>query len=93
MRKDLKQYAANIGIIVKNSPVEANNFMSMVKRYYESFQQVYSIITSEIPEIEPKLVLQIFFKAINNSEGSHGLITTLLVFGTYPKMTKQDAPS
>jgi len=33
------------------------------------------------------------FKAINDSAGLNGLISTLLVFGAYPRMVKSDAPN
>lgn len=47
----------------------------------------------EISDIEPELVFQKFFKAINNSVDSNGLVFILLVFNTYPKITEHDAPS
>lgn len=56
-------------------------------------QQVYSIIITEIPGIQPDLALQMFFKAINNSIDFNGLVLTLVVFGAYFRMTEQDAPS
>ncbi len=49
------------------------------------------LLTIEIPDIEPKLVLQISFKVINNSIGPNGLVFTLLLFSTYLKMTELDA--
>ena len=65
----------------------------MIKRYYGSLRQVYFIITSEIPSIESDLALQMSFKAINNFVGPNGLVSTLLVFGVYSRMTEQNAPS
>lgn len=65
----------------------------MVKRYHGPLQQVYSIINTEIPGIEPELAFQMSFKAINNSVGPNGLVFTLLVFGTYPRITEINASS
>jgi hypothetical protein len=31
-------------------------------------------------------------KAVNNTAGPDGLVSTLLVFGTYPRMTTTDTP-
>ena len=93
MAKEFKQYAANMGIIVKNTPVEAYHSIGIVERYHRPLRRVYSIITSEIPGIKPNLALQMFFKAINNLVGPNGLIPSLLVFGAYPKMTELDASS
>ena len=93
MAKKFKQYAANMGIIVKNALVEAHHSIGMVERYHGPLRRVYSIVTSEIPGIEPDLALQMSFKAINDSVGPNGLVPTLLVFGAYPRMTELDAPS
>ena len=93
MAKEFKQYAANMGIIVKNAPVEAHHSIGMVERYHEPLRRVYSIISNEIPGIKPNLALQMSFKTINDSVGPNGLVPTLLVFGAYPRMTELDAPS
>ena len=93
MAKKFKHYAINIGIIIKNALMEAHHSMGMVERYHEPLRQAYSIITTEIPSIKPDLALQMSFKAINNSIGPNGLVSTLLVFGAYPKMTEHDALS
>lgn len=65
----------------------------MVKYNHEPLQQVYSIITTEIPGIKPNLIFQISFKAINNLVGPNRLVFILLGFDTYLRMTEQDAPS
>lgn len=54
---------------------------------------VYTIITTEIPGIEPDLALQMAFKALNDSVGPNDLVSTLLVFGAYPRITDMDASS
>lgn len=53
-------------IIIENTLVEAYHSIKMVERYHGPLWQVYSIITIEIPGIEPNLALQMSFKAINN---------------------------
>ena len=85
--KKFKHYAANIGIIVKNALVEAYHSIGIVKRYHRSLRRAYSIITIEIPSIEPNLALQMSFKAIKNSVSRNGFVLTLLVFGAYPRIT------
>ncbi len=92
MAKEFRQYAANMGIIIKNTPVEAHHFISIVECYHGPLRRVYSIITIEIPGIEPKLAFQMFFKAINDLVGPNRLVLTLLVFGAYPRMSELDAP-
>ena len=93
MAREFRQYAANMGIIVKNVPVEAHHSIGLVERYHGPLRRAYSIITAEIPGIEPELALQMAFKALNDSVGPNGLVPTLLVFGAYPRMTEMDAPS
>lgn len=56
-------------------------------------QQVYSIITTKIPGIKFDLALQIFLKAINNLMGPNRLVSTLLVFNAYPRITGYNALS
>lgn len=57
MAKKFKQYAANIGIIIKNVSIEAHHFIDMIEHYHGLLQQVYSIIITKIPSIKPNLVL------------------------------------
>lgn len=82
-----------MGIIVKNIPVEAQYFINMVEHYYKPLRQVYSIIIIKISGIQPNLVLEISFKAINNLVGPNRLVFTPLIYSTYPKKIKQDASS
>ena len=93
MARKLKQYAANIGIIVKGALIKAHHSIGIVEHYYGLLQWVYCIIITKIPGIKVDLALQIFFKAINNLVGSNELVFTLLIFGAYLKMTELDAPS
>lgn len=92
MARKFQYYAANIGIMVQNTLVKVHHSISKVKHYHKSLQQVYSIIITEISGIKPNLILQMSFKAINDLVGFNGLVFTLLVFDSYPKITKQDAP-
>lgn len=80
-----------MNIIVNNTPVETYHPIDMIEHYYRPLKQIYSIITTKILSIELELTFQMFFKAINDSVGSNKLVPTLLVFSTYPRMTKLDA--
>lgn len=80
-----------MGIIVINAIVEAHHSIGVVEYYHRSLQQVYSIITTEIPRIKPDLAFQISFKAINNLVSPNELVLTLLVFSAHPKMTERKA--
>jgi hypothetical protein len=39
------------------------------------------------------MALQMAFKAVNDTAGPDGLVPTLLVYGTLPRMVEYDAPS
>jgi len=82
--REFKQYAVNIGTIIKSVPVEAYNLIGIVERYHGPLQCIYYIITSKILGINKDIALQMAFKVINDSIGPDGLIPTLLVFRAYP---------
>ena len=48
--------------------------------------ELYSTLTKD-------LVLQMAVKAVNDTTSPNGLVLTLLVFGTYLRMTKLDPPT
>ena len=82
-----------MSIIVKNVPVKAHHSIGLVKHYDRSLRCVYTIITTEIPEIKPDLALQMLFKALNDLVGPNKLDPTLLIFGAYLQIIKIDTPS
>jgi hypothetical protein len=45
---------------------------------------------TEIPGIDKDMALQMAFKAINDTARLDGLVLTLLVYGTLPRMVKYD---
>jgi hypothetical protein len=45
----------------------------------------------EIPGIDKDMALQMAFKAINDTARPDGLVLTLLVYSTLPRMVKYDA--
>jgi len=91
--KEFAQNANMLGVKLKIVPVEAHNSVGIVERYHGPVRRAYSIITTEIHDIDKDMALQMAFKAINDSAGPDGLIPTLLVYGAYPRMTEYDAPS
>ena len=71
-------------------PVEAHNSVGIVERYHSPIRRAYLIITTEILSLEKDIILQMAFKAINDSAGLNGLILILLVYGALPRMTEYD---
>jgi hypothetical protein len=76
-------------------PVKAHNSVGQVERYYAPLRRAYEIIQDELKneQIDKEIMLQMAIKAINDSAGPDGIVPTLLVFGTYPRLTEIDPPS
>jgi len=53
-------------------------------------QRAYKIIIAEINGINKDVVLQMAFKAINNTVGLDGIVPILLVYGALPRMSEYD---
>ena len=81
-----------MAIEIKEVPVEAHNSVGLVKRYYAPLRRLYEIIQDELKDehIDKEMVLQMAVKAVNDSVGPDGIVPTLLVFGTYPRLTEMD---
>jgi hypothetical protein len=88
-----RQHAAIMNIDVKEVPVEAHNSIGKVERYHGSLRQAYKILSSELPSANKEAILQMAVKAVNDSAGPDGIVPTLLVFGAYPRMTRDSPPS
>ncbi len=91
MTKEFKQYVANMSIEIKTIPVETHHSIEMMKRYHESLRRIYSIFVAEMPDIDVESVLQMSFKILNDSIKPDDLISTLLMFDAYLRMTENDA--
>ena len=73
-------------IHVKEILVETHNSVNKIERYHISLKRVYQIIQEEI-DAKSKIILQIVVKAINNSVELNELMSTLLIFDVYSRMT------
>ncbi len=89
---EFKQLVNSMAIEIKEVLVEAYNSVSLVKRYHTPLRRVYKIIQDELKDehINKEMILQIAIKAINDSVGPNSIVPTLLVFGTYPRLTEID---
>ena len=84
--------AAGMGIKTKMVPVEAHHSIGMVERYHAPLKRCYEIIREELPEVSKPLALQMAVKAVNDTAGPDGLTPTLLLFGSFPRMSEDDLP-
>lgn len=95
---EFQNSSASMGILTKCVPVESHNSMGIVERYHAPLRRAYEIICEELKDegksMAPKsLILQMAVKAVNDTAGPDGLVPTLLVFGTFPRMSYNDPPS
>jgi hypothetical protein len=92
---EFKQLALSMSIEVKEVLVEAHNSVGLVERYHAPLRRAYEIIREELKDekIDKDMILQMAQKAVNDSAGYNGIVPTLLVFGSYPRMTEMDPPS
>lgn len=90
---EFRQNAKEMAITVKEVPIEAHNSIGKVERYHAPVRRAYEILRKEDPSASPELSLQMAIKAVNDTAGPNGLVPTLLVFGAYPRMTDNSAPS
>ncbi len=85
--KKFKQYVADMSIEVKTILVETHHSVEMMKRYHESLRRIYSIIIAEMLTIDLESALQMSFKTLNDLIELDDLISTLLMFEAYSRMT------
>jgi hypothetical protein len=81
--KKFRQYASNMRIAIKTMFIETHHSIEMMKRYHDSLRRIYSIIAIEISDIDLEIILQMTFKALNDSIELDELIFILLVFEVY----------
>ncbi|KAI1003434.1 hypothetical protein K3495_g4772 [Podosphaera aphanis] len=92
---EFRQFATSMSISTKEVPVVAHQSVGTVKRYHAPLNRAYTIIRAELKgkEIDKHMMLQIAVKAANDTAGPNGLVSTLLVFGSYPRLADLDQPS
>ena len=92
---EFRMNASSTAIKVKCIPIEAPQSIGLVERYHAPLRRAYSIITDELKgqTSTKEIRLQMAVKAVNDTAGYDGLVPTLLVFGTYPRMSNSDAPT
>jgi hypothetical protein len=81
--------AKSLAIEVEEVPVEAHHSIGKVERYHAPIRRAYEVISADIGRTTaPEDILQMAVKAVNDTAGPDGLVPTLLVFGTYPRLSK-----
>ena len=77
--------------MIKNVSVKTHHFIDQIERYHEFFRRIYLIIISKIFDIDSNQSLQMIFKTINDSVESYDLMSILLIFDAYSRMSESNA--
>jgi hypothetical protein len=91
------KFVNNVKIIfieIEEIPVKAHYFIGKIEKYHAPVKRAFEIITANLSNtITPEHVLQMAVKAVNDTAGPDGLVPTLLVFGTFPRISHESPPS
>ena len=90
--KEFVAKATAMAITTDCVPIEAHHSIGKVERYHAPLRRAYEVIHGDLPALGKTSTLQMAVKAVNDTAGPNGLVPTLLVFGTFPKMTPSDPP-
>lgn len=91
---EFRNEAKFMGITCRQVPTEAHWSIGKVERYHGPLRRAFEILTAEIGTICSKeAILQMAFKAVNDTAGPDGLIPTLLVFGAFPRINLDSPPT
>lgn len=91
---EFRSTARIMGITCKQVPTEAHWSIGKVERYHAPLRRAFDILHAELSGTYTKeAILQATFKAVNDTVGPNGIVPTLLVFGAYPRLTEDSAPT
>ena len=92
---EFKANAHIMGIQIENVPVEAYNSIGKLERYHGPLRRAWEIIKVDMRGLglSDENILQMAIKAVNDTAGPDGLVPTLLVFGTYPRLANSSPSS
>ncbi len=81
-----KNNSVQFGIIPKEIPCESNNSMGSGERYHAPLRRIYKKLKVEYSNLNNPTTLAIAVHGLNKTANPEGLLPTLLVFGTKPKI-------
>ncbi|KAI0996519.1 hypothetical protein K3495_g11663, partial [Podosphaera aphanis] len=91
---EFRANAHAMAVKVEEVPVESHNSIGKVERYHHTLKRAYEVISADLgTAVTSEDTLQMAVKAVNDTAGPQGLVPTLLVFGTYPRLTESSPPS
>ena len=90
--REFRQFASFMAVTFKSVSVEAH---WIVEPYHAVLRRVYLIIMEHLDAVgvSKEVGLQMSVKAVNDTAGPYGLVSTLLLFGAFPRMHAMDPPA
>ena len=85
--------AAAAGIVLKPSGVESHNSLGLGERYHAPLRKIYERVRATVTSIDAETALRLAVKTMNDTMGPDGLVPTLLVYGSLPRLptSEEDA--
>lgn len=83
---DVQKWAGEAGVILHAVGVERASSMGLGEQVHHPLRRSFLKLRSENPAVSDELLLDVAVKAHNDSSGLNGLVPTLLVFGTFPRL-------
>ena len=77
---------AELGIISKPTPTESHNSLSLCERYHSIIRRVFLKLKSQHKNLPKEIILSTSVHAVNTTARPIGLVPTLLMFGTLPRL-------
>ncbi|KAI1003043.1 hypothetical protein K3495_g5165 [Podosphaera aphanis] len=89
-----RAYAFGTKVQVPEVPIEAHNSVGKCERYHKPLKRASSIFRKQFAGqgIDKQACLKMAIKAPNDTSDPDGIVPTLCVFGTYPRITWNDPP-
>ena len=78
------------GVKLELSPTESHSSLTVVESYHEPLRRIYRNVRLGFPTISKPLALFLAKISINDTIGPEGLVHTLLVFGTVPRISSAE---
>ena len=74
--------------------MKAPNAIGKIERYHGLIRRPFYCIRDGLPpDVSKEIILQMVVKAVNDTARPNGLVPTLLVFGTCPRISKNSPPT
>lgn len=88
---EFRQIASANGVILEFSGVNAHNAMGQIESAHGPLRRIFRLLNENHSSLSENLKLRLAVKALNDTAGPKGLVSSLLVFGTIPSLGNTNA--